>query len=236
MEINKRNKKIAQSRWKKIHDRERSILNQNSHKYFLKARLCGFLAGDGSIMIRKDNQGKMHYVLRFFPDHVSLIKPFTESLFGLYNKTPIIKKNFSHNGLICYSKIIVEDLLQTSSFGIYDWRAPLHILNNKKNKVEWLRAFFDSEGYVGKKHIKIQTVNKKGMDDVERLLSELKIRTRRYVYKSTNKNFHDVHIIIIGKRSEQLKFLNIIGFNHKVKLARLNKMLESPNLVWHRGR
>jgi len=234
MNINQRNKKVALSRWQKIHLGEKSLLKQNSDKYFLKARLCGFLAGDGSVMIRKDNDDKMHYVVRFFPDHDSLIEPFTESLFKVYNKKPIIKKNYSHNGLICYSKVVVEDLLGMTDFGLLEWRIPFNILVDKKSKIEWLRAFFDCEAYVGKNHLKIQTVNKKGMDDLEKLLLEFGIKSKRYIYHPKKKNWNNVYILLINSKSDRLKFLNTIGFNHKLKLSKLQNMLESPNLVWHR--
>jgi len=235
MNINEQNRKVALSRWSKIHEKERIIINKNSKKYPLKARLCGFLAGDGSIMVRKDNNRKMHYVLRFFPDHESLIKPFIESLFEIYNKKPIIKKDYRCNGLICYSKVVVQDLLNITKFGVLKWQVPFKILKDRKSKIEWLRAFFDSEGYVGKNHIKIQTVNKRGMNDIEKLLADFDIKSKRYVYHPKNKNWHIVYILIIGSKSEQMKFLNTIGFNHQIKLNKLKKMLESPNPVWHRS-
>ena len=234
MNISERNRKVALSRWSRIHKKERITVDKNSKKYSLKARLCGFLAGDGSIMVRKDNCEKIHYVIRFFPDHESLIKPFTESLFEVYNKIPIIKKNYKHQGLICYSKIAVEDLLSTTKFGILKWEVPFNILKNKKSKIEWLRAFFDSEGYVSKNCIKIQTVNRNGMNQVEKLLLELGIKSKKYLYHPKDKSCHNVYILTIGPKSERLKFLNTIGFNHKIKLYKLQEMLESPNPVWHR--
>ena len=234
MNIRECNRKVAISRWYKIHEREKKFARKNSHKTHLKARLCGFIAGDGSILVRKDNEGKLHYVLRFFPDHYSLIKPFNESLFEIYGKTPKIKNDYSNQGIICYSKVVVEDLLNTTKFGILNWRVPFSILNNKKTKIEWLRAFFDSEGYIGKNQIKVQTVNKQGIKEVQQLLLQFGIKSNYYLYKPHNKNWNDVHILIIGPKKEQLKFLNTIGFNHKLKLAKLQRMLESPNLVWHR--
>lgn len=233
MNINERNRKVALSRWNRIHEKEKIIVNKNSHKFHLKARLFGFLAGDGSVMIRKDNSNNLHYVLRFFPDHESLIEPFTESLSEIYNKKPIIKKDYKNYTLICYSKVVVQDLLNTAKFGTQKWEIPIGILKDKKSKIEWLKAFFDSEGYVGKNHIKIQTVNKNGMDQLKKLLSEFGINSRRYVYHPKHKNWNDVHILIIGTKAEQWKFLNIIGFNHRIKLYKLRKMLGSPNQVWH---
>ena len=234
MNISEHNRKVALSRWSKVHERERNLHNKNFETFPHLARLCGFLAGDGSMMVRIDNNGSKHYVLRFFPDHESLVEPFVESLFKVYNKKPIIKKNYKHNGLICYSKTIVEDLLKLAKFGILEWRIPFNILVNKKSKIEWLRAFFDSEGHVGRNHIKIQTVNKKGMDDLEKLLLEFGIKSKRYTYHPKNKNWNDVYILLITAKQGRVKFLNTIGFNHKLKLTKLQEMLESPNPVWHR--
>jgi len=221
MNINERNKKVALSRWAKIHAQERNVVNKNSHKKHLKARLCGFLAGDGSILVRKDNDEKMHYVLRFFPDHPSLIEPFTESLFELYSKRPIIKKDYANQGIICYSKVVVEDLLNTAKFGILSWQVPFSLLKDKRTKIEWLRAFFDSEAYVGKNNIRVQTVNERGIKEVQQLLAEFGIESKKYTYKPRNKNWKKVHILIIGSKDNQLKFLNTIGFNHQIKASKL---------------
>lgn len=233
--LSERNRKVAMSRWSRVHKKEKINISRGPESYSLMARLCGFLAGDGSIMIRKDNKEKFHYVLRFFPDHESLIKPFIHSLVSVYNKKPIIKKDFRNQGLICYSKVVVQDLLSKAKFGVLKWEVPFDILKDRNSKIEWLRAFFDSECYVGKDHIKIQTVSKNGMIGVQKLLLEFGIKSRNYVYQPKNKNYHKVFILVIGPKLERLKFLNIIGLNHKIKLSKLNQLLGSPNLVWHRS-
>jgi intein/homing endonuclease len=235
MNIRERNRKVAISRWSKVHDLEKKILEKNSKNNFLKARLCGFLAGDGSLMVRRDNNNDLHYVLRFFPDHESIIESFIECLENVYGKTPITKRNYNHDGIVCYSKTVVEDLMSVGKFGITNWRVPFKILKDDKSKIEWLKAFFDSEGYVGKNNIKIQTVNGKGMNDVRKLLLEFGINSRKYLYKPKNENWNSVHILIIGSKQDKMKFLNTVGFNHKLKLTKLRKMLESPNLVWHKA-
>jgi hypothetical protein len=50
MNLSERNRKVASSRWNKIHVLEFQQINNNLVK---KAALCGFLAGDGSVQIRK---------------------------------------------------------------------------------------------------------------------------------------------------------------------------------------
>ena len=52
----------------------------------LKARICGYLAGDGSVIIRKDNGNNLHHIIKFSPDHESLIKPFVQAFKILYKK------------------------------------------------------------------------------------------------------------------------------------------------------
>lgn len=220
MDLSERNRRAAVSRWSKIHEKERAS-SIGPDKNYLKARLCGFLAGDGSVSVRRDNLGSLHYVLRFFPDHESLIPPFEESLMGLYGKSPIVKKWTGHNGVICYSKTAVMDLMCLADFGIRRWRVPFNILTDEKSKVEWLRAFFDAEGYVGKGRIRVQTVNGKGMDDVGRLLTELGIGFGRYSYSPKRPGWSKVHIIVISRKSERIKFLNTVGFNHSLKQSRL---------------
>ena len=223
MSFEKRNKNAAVSRWSKIHEKEMENISKDSGMNYLRARLCGFVAGDGSVMVRKDNRGSMHYVLRFFPDHESLIKPFSESLMKLYGKKPIVKENFSRQGVICYSKVVVEDILRMGKFGILKWRIPFNILTDERSKIEWLRAFFDTEGYVNNDQIKIQTVNKKGMGDLRKLLMEFDIVPKKYVYNPKNKKWNTVYILHIGTKEDRLKFLNTIGFNHSLKKRKLRQ-------------
>ncbi|MBI2148967.1 hypothetical protein HYU23_04760 [Candidatus Woesearchaeota archaeon] len=221
MDIKSHNKKVAIIRWNKIHKKEKALINNNP---ILKARICGYLAGDGNILIRKLNNNPTHYITRFYPDHISLVNSFREAFIKIYKKEPKIKDNGNFFSLTIYSKIVVEDLLKLGNFGKLEWRAPMKILKSKNAKKEWLRAIYDCEGYVGKKQIKIQTVNEKGIGDIKRLLNEFNIDSKNYIYQPKNKKWNIVYILIINKKSERIKFLNEIGFNHTSKMEKLKKI------------
>lgn len=123
MGIKKSTKNIVIFRWNKIHKEEKNSFKLLPEFFFLKARVCGYLAGDGTVMIRKEKTGKKHYYIKFYPDHISLINPFIESFQTIYNKKPKVKKLNKFFEVACYSKPVVEDLLKTSKFGLLKWRA-----------------------------------------------------------------------------------------------------------------
>ncbi len=226
MKFSKRNKLNVESRWRKIQEKEKKYIQYNKNKYLhLKARLFGYLAGDGNILIG-NRISNFHHTVRFYPDHKSMIKPFCEAFVKVYNKLPKIKKLNTHYFLSVDSKVIVRDIIDNAKFGILNWEVPFNILINKNNKKEWLRAFFDCESYVGKEHIKIQCVNKKGIKQIKQLLSEFSIKSNMYSYIPKNKNWNINYILIIGKKEMRKKYLNTIGFNHQLKLAKLKKTLK----------
>ena len=53
MNVSKRNKKVAISRWERKHSEEESMIKNDEETLILKASICGFLAGDGSVQKRK---------------------------------------------------------------------------------------------------------------------------------------------------------------------------------------
>lgn len=225
MDLKERNLKNVLSRWKKQHKKELSWIKFHDNTDTFKARICGYLAGDGSVSIRKEITGKVHNEIRFFPDHESLIGPYLEAFERTYNKIPrtIKKKNFYE--IRINSKIIVYDLLKLCTFGLNSWSTPIFI--NQKCKIEWLRSMFDSDAYVGKNGIRLKTVNKKGLESVKKLLHEFGIETSIiYAYSSENKKWNTSYILDIRKIEPMKKFSQLIGFNHKLKQERLLKLIE----------
>ena len=225
-------KKGARIRWdkhqKKIKDHLKSI--DRPEYSILKARLCGFLAGDGTVACRRENkkQNIIHYTVNFYPDHISMVKSFLEAFEKLYQKRPAIKKEKNYYRIRTKCKFACLDLLNNSKFGIYTWEVPFNFLNNHQLKKEWLRAFFDCEGYVGKKQIQVQSVNKKGLHQVKNVLGDFGIESKIYKYKRKNKNWSTNYILNIGKKNMREMFLNKIGFNHKIKLIKLKQQFYKP--------
>lgn len=223
-------KKGATTRWIKEEKRYKLHFDKISQtlKYkILKARLLGFLAGDGGVYIRKDKGNKVRSDVEFHPDNIDMVKSYIKAFEYLYLKRPSVKK-FENRYIVrasCKSACI--DLLKTTSLGTENWKIPLDFLISKKLKIEWLRAFFDCEAYVGKGKICLQVINKKGIHDVKKLLEEFGIESRIYKYERKNLNWKTNYLLFINKKESRKIFLNKIGFNHSLKLGKLEKQFAS---------
>ena len=119
------------------------------------------------------NNKATHHIIKFYPDHISLVNYYTEAFEALYNYKPKLIRHPKFFSLITYSKSITQDLSKIGEFGKLSWRAPFKLFNTKESKKEWLKAIYDCEGYVGQKQIKIQTVNRNGILDIQKLLQRL---------------------------------------------------------------
>ncbi|MEK6968881.1 MAG: LAGLIDADG family homing endonuclease [Nanoarchaeota archaeon] len=220
-----KNKKIAESRWDaKIKEEKSKILNTDEAT-ILKAILCGFLAGDGSVQVRKE-KSCYHYQLDFFPDDELMMDIYIKAIKKVYQKEPSVRIRDNVFHVRKTSKTIVTDLLELTRFETKLWSIPKFVLDCKKTKVAWLKAFFSAEAYVNKKSIKIQTVNKTGMGEISKLLDEFQIKHRTYEYQPKKKNHSRVYIIFIGPKSERKKYYEEIGFYHSKK----NKILKTAAL------
>lgn len=226
MKFSMRNKLNSISRWNKIQNKERKYIESHKDQYLhLKSRLFGFLAGDGNILIG-NRRTNFHHSVRFFPDHESLIAPYCEAFLKVYNKQPKIQKLKNHYLLNIDSKVVVQDIVKDIDFGLLKWNVPRKILIKDNHKIEWLKAFFDCESYVGKKHIKVQSVNKLGMEQVKELLLEFDIKSHNYQYSPKNPRWNTNYILIINKKSDRKKYLDCIGFNHSLKQKKLKDTLK----------
>lgn len=222
MDITNRNKLNVQSRWRKIQQVEKQYIERNAHKYpYLKARIFGYLAGDGNIYIGK-TKSNQHHSARFFPDHYSLLEPFCKAFELVYGRVPLVYKSQNFYRVTIDSKIIVQDIINQANFGVKNWKVPFNLLIDKLSKQEWLRAFFDCEAYVCKNHIKVQTINKEGILEVKSLLEEFDVSSRYYAYTPKNEKWGVNHILFIVK--EDMKhYLDNVGFNHSLKQDKLKK-------------
>jgi hypothetical protein len=114
-----------------------------------------------------------------------------------------------------------KDLLREGGYSSTKWAIPPWITSNERNSVEWLRAFFDSEAYVGHGRICVQCVNEKGLSQVEMMLRSVGILCRRYGYKRKNAGWNANYHLVISKHGDRVAFLKRVGFNHKKKLDKL---------------
>jgi len=221
MNFSKRNKKVAMARWKNKHSKERQKIKTDEETLLLKASICGFLAGDGSVQKRKE-KSFYHHQIDFFPDDELMKDTYMSQINEVYKKIPSTQKKNKFYNIRLSSKVVVEDLVKLANFGLKNWNLPTSLFCIKGARENWLKAFFSAEAYVNSKSIKIQTVNKKGMQEVSRILKELGITTRNYEYHPKKENHSPVSIIFINKKEDRLKFFNKIGFWHKKK----NKILK----------
>lgn len=220
------NRQRVISRWTKTHALQLKRFNPNPK---LLARLCGFLAGDGSVQVRKEKTGKIHHSLEFFPDDESLIPPFAHALIKLYGVEAKTEQHARHFRLRLYSKVVVCDLLRVAKFGLLEWSVPNGLLHDDDTRQEWLRAYFDSEAYVSGSYVRVQSVNRSGIYGVRKLLAHFGIRANQYTYVPKKTGWNKVYILIITKKADRLTFLKKIGFNHKKKLARLLSSLDDTH-------
>jgi len=233
--ISEINRKKVSIRWNKQKYKYQLHLNKISktRKYKnYKARILGFLAGDGNIDIRheKNRVNAKHHDISFYPDHNSMISPFMESFIYLYLKEPTVKKRKNYFSVRVSSKPACIDLISTVSFGIHKWEVPFNFLDTKESRIEWVRAFFDCEASVSKYQIQVQSVNENGLEQVKNLLNELGIESRIYKYERKNKNWNTNYILCIKRKVIRQRFLNRIGFNHELKHRKLEKQFKSASV------
>ena len=105
-----------------------------------------------------------------------------------------------------------------ADFSALHWTIPFRVLSSPKSKKEFLKSYFDCEGYVNKKVIRAESVNEKGLLGIKKLLLDsFGIESKFYSYERKQKNWNKNYILVIAKKSERIKFLKTIGFDHSRK-------------------
>ena len=201
---------------------------KDKRTHLLIARLCGFLSGDGHIKIRIDKKGWHHHGIRFYPDNLDVANIFIKTFKELYEKEPSITPLHNFYRVSVTSKVACNHLLKISTYNTHNWDIPNFILNSKELKVEFLKAIFDCEASVGKNNIQFQSVNKKGIYEIKKLLEELNISNSVYSYKRTNPNWNINYILIISRKENIKRYAQLIGFNHPIKQQKLAKLADVP--------
>jgi len=220
-------RKAALRRWSKKLKNDLSMIRNDREALLMKVALCGFLAGDGSVQIRKEKKEHRYfrYELFFFPDDDEMLHTYLRFVKEVYNLRPrvIIRDNVYQARLS--QRFIIHDLINLCKFGVYKWSFPKSLLKTKKAKAIWLRAFYSAEGYVGNKVIKIQSVNLKSIRKVRRMLKEFGIKSNYCDYKSSNSKHSKVGMIFINQKRSRMIYFKEIGFWHKRKTKSLKESL-----------
>jgi len=218
-------RKSALLRWRKKLENDLSKIPKDKKSLLMKAALCGFLAGDGSVQVRKE-KNYSHYQLDFFPDDKEMLDTYCSFIKSIYGKSPTISIRYNVYNARISQKFIVYDLMKLCNFGIYKWNFPNNLFKIKGAKEKWLRAFYSAEGYVNNKTIKIQSVNLKSIKIVSDLLNEMEIYHSYYVYTPKNINHSKVGMIFIGSFDSRMKYYKKIGFWHSKKEKKLKQALD----------
>lgn len=185
------------------------------------AAIHAYLCADGYVIKNPETQKQKYYKIGFRNTNLVLLKYFQNRFEKVFGIKPCL-----YGGQRCQkgSKEIYG--LLTKEFGSFysrGWRMPK--LNNKLSKL-WLRAYFDCEGWVfckkhQNRHIGVDCVNEKGLNQAENTLNDLGIKTiRKYNQK------RKIHRIFIYGKGTIEKFAKLIGFLHPEKAAKLKEILK----------
>ena len=231
MDFSKLSQLGLKARWEKKHQPIKTHI-KDSHKNLLKekARIIGLVMGDGSLnSIQKSKDKIQHHDITFYPDDLDLAKTFIKDFQKLYLKKPKIRKKRNYYSLRVSSKPAWEDLRKLGEFNSLNWCFPARLSSNMEKR-EWMKAMFDCESFVdiNKKRISLQSVSKKGIDSIKKLLGEFKINSKIYQYTRNNPNWNINYILFISGKENITKFSELIGFNHKKKQKNLKLIASVP--------
>ena len=213
----------AEAHWKKYHKPIEEYIVINHQKFTKeKARVIGYIMGDGSITNpKKDSRGIQHNDISFYPDDINMANLFVEDFEKLYLKKPKIKNLGKYYSVRVSSKPACDDLRKIADYSSLVWEFPDKTIKLREDKIEWVKSMFDCEACVNKRSIYLQSVSKKGIESVQRLLLELGVNVKVYVYHRENKNHSTNYILAIMGRENLLKYNNLVGFNHLNKSKKL---------------
>ena len=188
-----------------------------------KARIIGFIMGDGSITANDSPSKGSHHDIRFYPDDINVAEMFIKDFEKLYLKKPAIKDGVNHFIIHVSSKPAWDDLVKIGKFNSLNWEFP-ESLSSKKQKIEWLRAIFDCEAYVDlkKRRIVFQTVSKGGAFSIQNVLKEFDISSKIYTYQRKNPKWNTNYLLFIMGKENVYNFAKEIGFNHALKKNKLD--------------
>lgn len=224
MNICARNKKVALARWANIHKKNIKKIRKDIPSFILRALLCGFLSGDGSVRVRRERDF-YHYDAYFYPDDKSMLSAYKRAIFYVYGKKVSVKRMPGFFIASTSSRYIVQDLIKYGRFGIYSWMPPHWLRQYVGAREAWLSGFFSAEAHITDKVIRVQTTNLRGMKKLSQLLLDLGIENRQYVHTPKKSHWSQVGIIIIAKKAARIKYFTHIGFCHTRKEKALKKAL-----------
>lgn len=220
----------ANSRWDHVYEATEKHILKNHHKFKLeKARLIGYLMGDGSLTSKKYKEKAVRNNISFYPDDFKIAKIFIRDFQKLYLKKPSLRSLHNYYKVSAESRPAWDDLSQIGMFDSLNWEFPSTLIS-KEEKIEWLKALFDCEAYVDikKKRIVLQSVSINGINSIKLLLENFKIISKIYIYKRKNIKWNVNHLLFISRKENVNKYAKLINFNHSYKKEKLRKIADVP--------
>jgi hypothetical protein len=198
------------------------------------ARIVAHICGDGYICTAKQqrspkellghpriNTVRNKWYVRYVNTEPALVKQFKRDVKREFNRRVVALKS---NEYEISGKWVYELVTRLGAGKSRNWFIAKEFISASDDiKLEWLRALFDDEAYVSikQKRIVLNMVNKKGLEQIKKLLNEFNIQSTLngpYRYK----NFESYHLLIYH---DYIKiFAGLIGFNHPKKKVSLNKI------------
>ncbi len=186
------------------------------------AAVHAYLCADGYVIKNPLTQKQKYYHIGFRNTNFILLKDFQKRFKEYFETCPRLIKG--ERCIIQKKELYLKLIEQFRSFYSRKWEMPS--LNKKLSKI-WLRTFFDCESWVfckshQNRHIGLDSINEKGLDQIIQALNNLEIKT----IKKVNKKRKMFRIFIYGK--ENLKrFKEKVGFLHPEKSEKLNQAIDN---------
>lgn len=166
------------------------------------------------------------YSIRYVNTENELVKKFAEDVKILLNRKVVKLRRHEYD---VAGKWVYDLFVQSGTLKSASWFIPPEILDGTDElKKEWLKAFFDDESHVSshRNRVEVNSINRKGILQVQELLKELGMEGRvggPYLQKKPNHQpFY--RIVIYSKNAK--KFAELIGSYHPDKEKRLKDIIK----------
>ncbi len=208
--------------------------------------IAGHILGDGSI-------DKKYLQVFYSNSNKDLLKEFQEEMnftFGIFPRI-WMQRTANFYGKTRWDKRLnrIDDLIKRRNCGLFYPSSSGIILNfifndfaiGKKKKItseiknssvsfkrKFLRAFFDDEGTVGEKSLRVFQDKRDILEEIKLLLTDFEISTT--VVKTQPRLGREHYYLSIHRKTNLIKFRENIGFTSKNKMEKLREICVIKNL------
>jgi len=200
--------------------------------------VLGVIAGDGCISYNRDMQ---RYQIILSAVDKEFVDKFREILYNYFKIKPTneFKKSKVKNWRDQYvtrlcSKNACDFILKIGNFRGDNWEIPENIKKaDNQIKSSFIKGFFDSEGEIDKKigRIGAVSINLKGLEEIQDLLSNLKIRSTIIKKKDSRLNTSQKYVLRIHDKKSIVLFYQLVGFTIQRKQKVLKEFLIKKGML-----